>query len=368
MNLSPPRTDLLPHPRAHRRDRQKPLSRWRAKGALPLLTGALALLSCNVDETIDPAGGCVPSTGPLPHDTLSEYCFFEGEMKDLVPRKGIYEYQVAAALWSDHAEKQRFIVLPEGKKITFDEEEGWQYPLGTILVKTFSFRDDFGDPDSPRRTLETRLLLLGEAGWTGEVYRWNDAQTEAKRIIAGERVDVTYKDEDGDTFTEEYIVPNQNQCKRLPRARRRGHRQAPSPSSSTALSPATPPRTSSKTWPRKACSTRAPRHTLPPSPTRSAQPLSTIAPAAYLHANCSHCHRPGGGWPPAWSSSPEATRQISVFARSPPPRAPAQAATPTTSSLATPRTASSSFTMSSTDPELKMPSSPTASRTSTVSL
>ncbi|MEZ4296141.1 MAG: hypothetical protein R3B70_14305, partial [Polyangiaceae bacterium] len=213
MNLSPPRTDLLPHPRAHRRDRQKPLSRWRAKGALPLLTGALALLSCNVDETIDPAGGCVPSTGPLPHDTLSEYCFFEGEMKDLVPRKGIYEYQVAAALWSDHAEKQRFIVLPEGKKITFDEEEGWQYPLGTILVKTFSFRDDFGDPDSPRRTLETRLLLLGEAGWTGEVYRWNDAQTEAKRIIAGERVDVTYKDEDGDTFTEEYIVPNQNQCK-----------------------------------------------------------------------------------------------------------------------------------------------------------
>jgi uncharacterized repeat protein (TIGR03806 family) len=261
----------------------------------------------------DPPAGCVPSDGPLPHETLSEYCFFEGPMKDLVPAAGTQLYEVAAPLWSDHAEKQRLIVLPEGQKITFTEGEDWQYPLGAILVKTFSFHDDLRDLSSPRRILETRLLILGEDGWTNEIYRWNDEQTEAIRIIAGDRVDVTYIDESGESVTEEYLVPNQNQCKSC-------HERD---DKTTFLGPFTeqlnrPVQVGAETRnqleylaEQGLFDTDLPSaDTLPafPDPWGDA-PLEERA-RGYLHANCSHCHRPGGGGGPsglvllAWETTP----------------------------------------------------------------
>lgn len=271
----------------------------RRTDLLLCLGAALLCGACADEETAPPpVAGCVPSEGPLPHEKLSEYCFFKGPMKDLVPAEGVQPYEVAAALWSDHAAKQRFIVLPKGEKITFSADENWQYPVGTILVKTFSFYDDFRDLSTPRRTLETRLMILGESGWTGEVYQWNDEQTEATRIVAGDRVDVTYVDDFGDSNTEEYIVPNQNQCKSCherddtmtflgpftqqlnrPVEVAGGTRNQIEYFADQGLFDAAPPSAAS----------------LPafPDPFGDA-PLGDRA-RAYLHANCSHCHRPGGG-------------------------------------------------------------------------
>lgn len=331
------------------------------------LGGAAALSSAacaDVDSTAPPPpAGCVPADGPLPHEKLSDYCFFEGPLKDLAPAEGAYPYEVAAALWSDHAAKQRLIVPPKGQKVTFGEGEDWVYPIGTILVKTFSFHDDFRDLSTPRRTLETRLLILGEAGWTGEVYRWNDEQTEATRIVAGERVDVTYIDDFGEAMAEEYIVPNQNQCKSC-------HERD---DANTFLGPFTqqmnrPVQVGAET--RNQLDYLAEKGlfdgALPPAESIAAfpdpfgdAPLDDRA-RAYLHANCSHCHRPGGGGGPsglvllAWEKDPGKNGVCKA------PAAAGQGTGGHTHDIVPghPEDSILIFRMGSTDPDIKMPELP----------
>jgi len=68
-------------------------------------------------------------------------------------------------------------------KIDFTEKNGWNFPEGTVLVKTFLLDLEEKNPAS-RRRLETRLLTKQ---WPvgGYTYRWNDEQTEAF-LVEGE--------------------------------------------------------------------------------------------------------------------------------------------------------------------------------------
>ena len=70
-------------------------------------------------------------------------------------------------------------MLPEGGKIEFSADGDWEFPDGTILVKTFYFDHDRRDPEAGARILETRLLVRGAGAWKGYTYVWNDEQTEA---------------------------------------------------------------------------------------------------------------------------------------------------------------------------------------------
>ena len=150
--------------------------------------------------------------GPLPYEELSEYNFFSGAMADHAPNTGVYPYTVNSALWSDHAEKRRFIVLPEGGVIDFDLNGEWSFPPGTILIKTFFFPQDLAEPNGPGRLVETRLLIFDGLEWTGHVYIWNEEVTEAFREVAGKFATVEYI-LDGEDIEQTYIIPNNNQCK-----------------------------------------------------------------------------------------------------------------------------------------------------------
>jgi uncharacterized repeat protein (TIGR03806 family) len=99
-------------------------------------------------------------------------------MKEHTPAAGLIPYDVNVPLWSDGAEKERYIALPEPGRVRFSESGSWQFPLGTVLVKTFSLEMRRGDAAS-RRRLETRLMVHGAAGWFGTTYVWNDDETEA---------------------------------------------------------------------------------------------------------------------------------------------------------------------------------------------
>ena len=146
----------------------------------------------------------------LRHST--EYGFFCGELRALEPADGVYAYTVAAPLWADHAEKGRFIVLPEGEQITFDEGEDWVFPEGTVIVKTFFFDIDRRDPSGEYRIIETRLLIMEDGAWESYTYVWNDDETEATLTIPGARVNVDFVDENGEEGSELYLVPNLDQC------------------------------------------------------------------------------------------------------------------------------------------------------------
>jgi uncharacterized repeat protein (TIGR03806 family) len=131
---------------------------------------------------------------------LSETGLF-ASVKDHRPAPGLIPYSVNAALWSDHALKERFLALPGDARITFDgipnspfvdAPAGWRFPDGTVLVKTFSLELEPGNPAS-RRRVETRLLHLQQLDdtekiryryWRGYSYVWNDDQSDAILVEA----------------------------------------------------------------------------------------------------------------------------------------------------------------------------------------
>jgi uncharacterized repeat protein (TIGR03806 family) len=109
--------------------------------------------------------------------TLTETGLFRS-VKDHTPAPGLIPYDVNVKLWSDGAVKERFLVLPRKASVVFKEKEKWNFPVGTVIVKTFFLPTDTTDP-SKRRRLETRLWLHSPRGWEGYTYLWNDEQTDA---------------------------------------------------------------------------------------------------------------------------------------------------------------------------------------------
>ena len=93
------------------------------------------------------------------------------------PAPGLIPYDVNVPLWSDRAQKLRYLALPQSHSVQFDAKDNWQFPVGTVLVKTFLLPAESGQ-GKPRR-LETRLLAHSPDGWVGYTYLWNDQQTDA---------------------------------------------------------------------------------------------------------------------------------------------------------------------------------------------
>ncbi len=148
-----------------------------------------------------------------PPALLSSYKLFAGELRELRPASGVIPYDLNTPLFSDYTDKYRFIKLPAGTNVQFQAEDVFQFPVGTIIAKTFAYPVDARDPSLGRRLIETRLLIHESDGWVGLPYVWNDEQTEARLELAGGAVDVSWVHRDGNKRTNNYIVPNANQCK-----------------------------------------------------------------------------------------------------------------------------------------------------------
>ena len=147
------------------------------------------------------------------HENLSDYNFFEKPFRDHIPKNNVVPYTIASPLFSDYAEKLRFISVPEGSKISFDNENNFIYPINTFLIKTFFYYHDISDINSNRRLIETRILKNTSAGWIALPYIWNEEQTDAVLNLAGGRMRVSWVHYDGNPLEVLYSVPNMNQCK-----------------------------------------------------------------------------------------------------------------------------------------------------------
>jgi len=146
-------------------------------------------------------------------DRLSEYNFFKGQLSALEPAETVIPYDVNTALFSNYAEKTRFLIVPGGEKIAYNDSSTLEFPQGSILIKNFFYPLDFRQPAKGRRILETRLLVHESTGWKAYPYIWNDEQTDAVYDPAGETKTVSYVNMEGKTLTSQYHVPNKNQCK-----------------------------------------------------------------------------------------------------------------------------------------------------------
>ena len=146
-------------------------------------------------------------------EKLTDYGFFKGNPASQQPAAGVVPYTLNTPLFSDYAEKLRFVKLPAGQSVAYNDTAVLAFPVGTTLIKTFYYPVDFRDPAKGRRLIETRLLIHQPEGWKALDYVWNDEQTDAFLEVAGDTKTVSYVDRDGKSHQQSYTIPNQNQCK-----------------------------------------------------------------------------------------------------------------------------------------------------------
>lgn len=150
------------------------------------------------------------------------------------PRSGFNEdgvlYDLTTPLFSDYASKYRVLFLPPGAAATWNEggrsapNATLDFPVGTVIAKTFSFKDG-----ADENIVETRLLIHRDNGdgtslWEGMAYLWetdgSGNRTDASLSLQGAKVSASWNYTDPDpavnkTYvgsTDSYAVPHPNQC------------------------------------------------------------------------------------------------------------------------------------------------------------
>jgi len=121
-------------------------------------------------------------------------------------------YDLNTPLFTDYANKYRFVFVPEGTEAAYRSEEVFDFPVGTVIAKTFSIQADLRDPDSAEDIIETRLLIHRKEGWKALPYTWNQAKTDANLTVAGGSQNVSWIDINGEQQSTNYVIPNTNNC------------------------------------------------------------------------------------------------------------------------------------------------------------
>lgn len=236
-------------------------------------TGGSAGSSAGAAGAAGMAGGPCEDKSPIPpSDTPPPLLSMTGlfsDIKTLALSPEVQLFQPKYALWTDAAEKKRWVYVPKCKKIDTTDPDHWVFPQGTRWWKQF---DNYG------KRLETRLIH--KYGPTADdyyfvAYQWRDDLSDADLVdpMGVQNAKGTVHD-----------IPSEAQCRTC-------HGFLPEHSlgfSAVQLSHDSPGLTLKQL-------VEAGRVTSPPPPAGYQVPGDPVAQAAvgYLHANCGHCHNSG---------------------------------------------------------------------------
>ncbi len=223
------------------------------------------------------------------------------------PAPSLIPYDVISPLWSDGADKQRFMAIPDGAKIhvknctlepdtcrpsfmggTTIDEGHWILPVGTVLVKNFLFAN---------KLIETRLFVRYPDMWAGYSYEWNDQQTDADIV---DENGLTKDIVNGSGGAQSWYFPSRNDCLEC-------HNETVG----NSLGPDTRQFDRSFNYPSGVMGNQiatlehiglfdaAVAHLTPLVDYRlqgSSGPSAEDKTRSYLHSNCGSCHRPDGNY------------------------------------------------------------------------
>lgn len=278
-----------------------------------VMIAALALAGC---------GGPMP---PSPHyiaegnpPLLSDWGMMASDGRALTLASGVEPYDLVTPLFSDYAHKQRTIWMPEGVSAAYREDDVLDFPVGTVITKTFYYPRGDGESEVLQslvqapgwradgldlgaiRLVETRILVRREAGWTALPYVWNPEQTEARLARAGDIQRLTLVSADGGREDFAYAVPTSNQCAGCHAIN----------NTTRAIEPIGPaPRHLNREFAYAAGADNQLTHLAAigylaawPGPADTPQAADYLDPAArlddrarsYLDINCAHCHNAAG--------------------------------------------------------------------------
>jgi uncharacterized repeat protein (TIGR03806 family) len=173
-----------------------------------------AIFSCSEEDKIsdyEPISPVIVDLTTVPYPKLSDYKFFEGEMKNQVPSLDVIPYEPISSLFSDYAHKKRFVWVPKGQKATFNgDDKIVELPTGAVIIKTFYYDNVL--PLNETKLIETRLMIRKPGEWIFANYVWNDDQTEAFLDLEGSTKNISWTDENNNVKNVDYRIPNEAQC------------------------------------------------------------------------------------------------------------------------------------------------------------
>lgn len=144
---------------------------------------------------------------------LSDYNLYEGDPHNLITTDQFIPYELITPLFTDYAHKHRAIYIPNNTKIKYSDEKVFEFPIGTIITKTFYYPHDFNDLQKGISLKETRVMIHEENGWIGLPYIWNEDETDAYLEPVGGIKNAEWIDVNNNKHIIDYIIPNMNQCK-----------------------------------------------------------------------------------------------------------------------------------------------------------
>ena len=252
------------------------------------------LFSCAKDDGLTPL---IIDSNPVtfeienvPYQTLSEYNFFNGDLKDLHPNSGVIPYTLNSSLFTDYAKKKRFIWMPNNTKATYiSDDVSLDFPVGAVLIKNFYYDNVL--PNNETQLIETRLMIRKSEGWIFTNYIWNEAQDEATFNLNGSFVDLQWQ-ENGNTNTVQYRVPSEAKCFTCHKIQETPEPIGPKPRNLNLIYDYDD---GSENQLNKLVALGYLENLLPenishlPNYSDTSQPLESRV-RAYLEINCAHCH------------------------------------------------------------------------------
>lgn len=247
---------------------------------------------------------------------LSETGLFSS-VKDMALAPGVIPYDVNAAPWEDGTTASRFLAVPGLEKLgvhqTSNVQKGnlkgeWSYPDGSVLGKTISL-EVASTSGTRQHRLETQILYRFNDSWRAFSYHWNNEQTDAV-LSDGKAIDRIYSRpdaaSDSGTQPQTWHFASQTECLLCHSSRggtvygfrieQLNRNFDYGENSDNQLRTLAHLELFEEAFGKQMSATAPKVNQLPKmaSPHSTNQDLQERV-RSYLHVNCSHCHRRGGG-------------------------------------------------------------------------
>jgi parallel beta-helix repeat protein len=233
---------------------------------------------------------------------LSDYHLYQNPTEPrFAPNAGGTPFDLTMPLFSDYAQKNRIVFIPPGQQATWSDAGVFEFPVGTIISKTFTFGHDLRSPSAPGSdVVETRLLIHRSDGWKGRAFIWNQDHTAAQLALGGGAKAVTWIASDGTQRQTNYQIPNAAQCSRCHSGANGDEPIGPKARLlNRDLDYGSGPENELAHWSAAGILAGAPADpsTVPALPMWFDPNSGTLEERArgYLESNCAHCHNPSGG-------------------------------------------------------------------------
>jgi len=202
------------------------------------------------------------------------------------------------------------MTLPCAARIQGDLEGEWVFPDGTVFLRTVLMPAD-AESAGPLRRLETQILHRENDSWRPYTYHWNDVQDDADLVPAeglvvewdSRRLSGSPQNPGIQEASEQHVstwrIASRSECTACHTANLGAVLGANFRQTNVGVGTDSPPYSQLADWYRQGLLEQRPSDDLLAkdhltNPYDESADLNHRA-RSYLHANCAHCHRPGGG-------------------------------------------------------------------------